>query len=64
MAVILREMRCIYFVKAISLKMLTYRTMHMHTHAHTTRVSFQMGIKIHVGNAVGCVGVHGLTCTA
>lgn len=28
-----------------------------------TRVPFQMGIKIHVENAEGCVGVHGLTCT-
>lgn len=34
------------------------------THTYTQiRVPFQMGIKIHVENAEGCVGVHGLTCT-
>lgn len=34
----------------------------MLNHAYT-RVSFQLGIKIHVENAAGCVGVHGLSCT-
>lgn len=30
-------------------------------HIHAPWVSFQMGIKIHFENAVGCVSVQGLT---
>lgn len=43
--------------------MLQPQNAHMLNHVHTPRVSFQLGIKIHVENAVGCVGVHGLSCT-
>lgn len=47
------------------LKLAALKCTHTQPSAHTLTpdASFQMGIKIHVQNAAGCVAVHGLTCT-